>query len=265
MNPTHPSSQFLHNRSPLAAGPRECGLLWTFQHSSLSHGNVLINPQNSIRAWRDSCLCSPSYISVSEADMYWITRVSILVEEKFLWMTERSPVTLLRGEEVEVCRAELLFDMSSSSHKRLSQTSAVDLPDSGGTHTFHTATLPLHLVCLCTPKFLLPSLFLFHLSVHQCGLVWRKFYWVISWFIWYFYFNEDERWWSWAVNKSIWNSEVSMWIPGVGFMHPSHSSQAWQAFDAWDTTQSPLHKTRHFQINIFSLLLLPFQLWPCMR
>lgn len=70
-----------------------------------------------------------------------------MVEEKFQWMTERSPVTLLRGKEVKVCRAELLFDRSSSSHKRLSQTSAVDLCGPGGS-TFHTATLPLHLVCL---------------------------------------------------------------------------------------------------------------------
>lgn len=62
----------------------------------------------------------------------------MVVEEKFHWMTERSPVTLLRGEGVKVCRAELLFDMSSSSHKRLSQTSAVDFPDSGGRHISHS-------------------------------------------------------------------------------------------------------------------------------
>lgn len=151
--------------------------------------------------------------------MYWITRVSMVVEEKFQWMTERSPVTLLRGEEVKVCRAELLFDMSSSSHKRLSQTSAVDLRGPGGRHISYS-----NFAFACGVPFF--SL-LFFISHSISGLEWRKFYWVISWFIWYFYFNEDERWWSWSVNKSIWNSEVSMWILGVGFMHPSHSSQAW--------------------------------------
>lgn len=69
--------------------------------------------------------------------MYRIASVSIVVEEKFHWMTERSPVTLLRGDELKVCRAELLFDMSSSSLRRLSQTSAVDLRDPGGRHISH--------------------------------------------------------------------------------------------------------------------------------
>lgn len=42
---------------------------------------------------------APRYLSASEADIYGITSVSIMVGEKFGWMTERSPVTLLREEK----------------------------------------------------------------------------------------------------------------------------------------------------------------------
>jgi len=57
-----------------------------------------------------------------------------MVEEKFHWMTETSPVTLSGGEKVKGCRAELLFDRSSYSCKRLSQTPTVHLPDPGSRH-----------------------------------------------------------------------------------------------------------------------------------
>lgn len=92
-----------------------------------------------------------------------------MVEEKFHGMTERSPVTLLRGAEMGVCRAELLFDMSSSSHKRLSQTSAVDLHDPGGRHISHGNFAPAFGV----PFF---SLLFFFISHSISVLMWRKFH-----------------------------------------------------------------------------------------
>lgn len=69
VNPIHPNSQFLHNSSPptgdhLLQTPGNVGCCEHFSTVFLSRGSVLINPQNSIRAWRDSYLCSPwIYIS----------------------------------------------------------------------------------------------------------------------------------------------------------------------------------------------------------
>lgn len=159
-----------------------------------------------------------------------------MVGEKFGWMTERSPVTLLREEKEKAVGQSCSLTCQVTAMRGYLMHCWFTWP---WEQTRFTAAFLVQLLVLFF------SFLPFRLSLLQCDFNQRQLYWAISWFIWYFCFNEDARWWNWAVNEPIQTFVVSMVTPGSGFMQPSHSSQSWGGLMR-ETWQSHLRQNETF-------------------